>query len=492
MGFILLLLISLGLGYGLAISDVKAGIILAGGMIGIPMTVACLFSQHFAIMSILGISIFVELFRKYGIAAGTALDGLLVIALFGILISQIHHRRSGFSKSPISLFIWVWVGYNLIQLFNPTAGSQMAWMYTVRSMGLLILFYFLGCYSLINLKRIKTVIKWILFLAFLSAVYGLKQEWIGFSDKEMEWLYADPERFQRIFQWSRLRIFSFFSDPTTYGIYMGYMGTICFVLMSGPFQTSKKVMLFLGGSAMFLSMAYAGSRTPFVLVPFGFLVFVLMTLKKNILIVMGIVFMMGTVFMAKSSSNAVIFRIQSAFDPSKSDDTMKVRLENQARIQPFIHMHPFGAGLGSTGMWGKRFTPESWLADFAHDSGFVRIAVEMGWVGLLIYAGFLFLILRLVIFYYLRVKDPEIKTYYLMLCVFFFMMTLASYPQEAIVLLPNSLIFYIFLAILVKLKDFEPVNSVVDDDLEKIDVEEVTQYIEEYSRVKTNGTHGEG
>ncbi len=455
LGFILLTIVSLILAYIFSNFPFKYRILLAGGIVGIPVVIGALFHQRFAIYVLLSISVLVEFFRKYDIPAGTALDGLLMVALFGVLVAQIKNPKKGFSKSPITWAIWIWVAYNLLQVLNPWAGSKLAWVYTVRSMGLLIMFYFIGCYAIDNLKQVRNLIKFIIGLAFFSALYGLKQEWIGFSDKEMQWLYADPDRFQRIFQWSRLRIFSFFSDPTTYGIYMGYVGTICFVLLSGPFSWGKKMLLAIAGSAMFLAMAYAGSRTPFILVPFGFIVFVLLNLKKNVLIVMGIFFVLGAAFMLKSSSNAVIFRIQSAFDPTKSDDTMKVRLDNQAMIQPFIHKHPFGAGLGSTGMWGKRFTPESFLADFAHDSGFVRIAVEMGWVGLLLYAMMLMIILRQTVYYYLRVRNPEIKTYYLILAVFFFILTLASYPQEAITLLPNSLIFYIFMAMSVRLKDFD-------------------------------------
>ena len=42
---------------------------------------------------------------------------------------------------------------------------------------------------------------------------------------------------------------------------------------------------------------------------------------------------------------------------------------------------PIGGGLGSTGVWGQRFTPGSFLAMFAPDSGLIRVAVELGWVG---------------------------------------------------------------------------------------------------------------
>jgi len=151
----------------------------------------------------------------------------------------------------------------------------------------------------------------------------------------------------------------------------------------------------------------------------------------------------------------VIFRIQSAFIPDRSGDTMGVRFENQKKIKPFIQSHPFGAGLGSVGEWGQRFSPDTFLANFPPDSGYVRVAVELGWIGYLLYCWLLFVIIRTGLRYYLRVRNPQIKVIYLALTTMMFMLILASYVQEAIVQLPTSIHFYICLAILVRLKDFE-------------------------------------
>ena len=157
----------------------------------------------------------------------------------------------------------------------------------------------------------------------------------------------------------------------------------------------------------------------------------------------------------KTTSSAVVWRIQSAFR-GESSDTIDVRIKNQKLVRPFIHSHPIGAGLGSTGYWGKRFTPGSWLASFAHDSLYVRLAVETGWVGLIIYMGLLFTAMRTSIYYFFRVKDPVIKTLYLGFTMNVFLLSLASYPQEAITLLPTSVVFYITLAMIARLKDFDP------------------------------------
>ncbi|MFT5166217.1 MAG: putative inorganic carbon (HCO3(-)) transporter [Saprospiraceae bacterium] len=456
LGYLLLMLLALVVGFAIAILKLKLGIVLLAAILGIPILGACFINTRFGINMILAICFFVQFIGKYTAAPiGTLLDALIFLMLFGILVNQVKSRDWSFMKNPISAILLIWIAYNFIQVINPTAASKIAWVYTVRSMAGQSLLFFIGCYAFTSYKSIKTTIKVIIAMVTILALYGLKQEFFGFNNTEMAWLTADPERFQLIFQWSRMRIFSLLSDPTTLGIVMAYMALFCIILITGPFKNWQKIALGIATICMLMTMAYAGSRTPVVLFPFGIIVFMILTLKKEYLIGGLFFFLVGVAFVMKGSSNAVIFRIQSAFKPGASSDTMDVRFKNQKRIQPFIHSHPFGAGLGSTGLWGRRFTPDSFLAKFAHDSGFVRVAVELGWIGLIIYMVFLFLVLKTSIKYYLRVKDPEIKVIYLGLTIVFFVLTLASYPQEAIVQLPTSIIFSTMLAIMVRLKEHD-------------------------------------
>ncbi len=456
LGYLILTVLALVLSYLMAELELQFGVLFMALLLGIPIIFLCIFDLVFGVSVILFAAVGVGWASKYIPGPlGMSLDGLLFIMFFGLLLKQVKERNFDFARSPISILVFLWVFYNLMEVLNPWAESQMAWLFTVRSMAGLILLYFIACYAFQTLNAIKLILKMIIGLAFVSALYGLKQEFFGFSAREMAWLYADPERFQLIFQWSRLRIFSFFSDPTNFGIFMAYSGTLCMILATGPFKVWQRVLLVFGAMCMVLAMAYAGSRTPFILLPAGFIFFALLTMRKSVIIGLSVFLFLGGLLMVKSTSNAVIYRIQSAFDPTKSDDTVKVRLDNQKYIQPFILRHPFGAGLGSTGAWGKRFSPNSKLSRFAHDSGFVRIAVELGWLGLILYCAMLFVIMRTSIFYFLRVKDPKVKVVYLGLATIFFQLALANYPQEAIVILPTSIIFYLTLAMAAKLKDFD-------------------------------------
>lgn len=440
----------------LSFFGLKLGLLFFSALFALPIVFACIFNLEIGVMVMVCAGFLVPFVGKFtGAPIGTALDGLLFAMAFGVVVQLSRNRDFNFLKHPISLLVIIWIYYNLIQVLNPGAGSRLAWVFTVRTVAIQLLLYFIACYAFKSKQSIVFMLKVLIFWAFAAALYAFKQEFIGFSAGEMAWLTSDPKRFELIFQWDRLRVFSFCSDPTTFGILMAYMAVFCMILATGPFSVLKKTMLVIGAICMLMGMAYAGSRTPFVLVPIGVLFYTLMTFKRNTVIATAVFILLGTGMMMKSTSSAVVWRIQSAFQP-KADASVQVRLDNQKKIQPYIQSHPIGAGLGSTGAWGARFTPDSWLASFAHDSLFVRLAVETGYIGLIIYLILLFVSLKTGIYYYYRCRDPEIKIYYLAIVIVVFLLVLASYPQEAITLLPNSVVFYVCLAMIVKLKDFDP------------------------------------
>lgn len=452
-----LLLTTVGLVFGSLIPYMGIGIstVLILGVVMLPVIVACMFYHQFGIGFTLVVAFLVNFIARIKEAPlGTAIDGLLVLMIFGILIGQIVKKDWSFAKDPISTWLLIWVYYNIFQVLNPAAESKMAWLFTVRSLAILNLLYFIACYAFTSLDRIKQMLHFIIGLAFFTAIYGLKQEFLGMTTFEKAWLYADPERFQLFFQWGRMRVFSILSDAMTFGIMMAYMGIFCFIYATSPMKTVWRGFLIFAGIIMFWVSAYSGTRTCFVLIPLGFVFYALMTLSRNVAIISAVFILMGAGLMLKSTGNAVLYRIQSSFKPSE-DASVQIRYFNQQRIRPHIYSHPIGFGPGSTGLWARRFTPDSFLAKFAHDSYYVRLAVEEGWIGMALYMFFLFTVLRRALFFYLRTKDPSVKALYLAIMTALFMLSVANYPQEAIVQLPTSLIVYVFFAAIVRLKDFD-------------------------------------
>ena len=147
------------------------------------------------------------------------------------------------------------------------------------------------------------------------------------------------------------------------------------------------------------------------------------------------------------TENKLIKRFQTAFAPAE-DASFNVRAANQKKIQPFILSHPMGGGLGATGVWGQRFAPESMLAKFPPDSGYVRVAVELGWIGLLLFCILMFTILRSGILNYYSIKDPMLKSICLSMLLIAFAINIGNYPQEALVQFPMNIYFYLVAALI--------------------------------------------
>ena len=453
-----LLFTTLGLIVGCLIPYLGIGMssMMIGGLVALPMVFACMFYHQFGMIFTLIVAFLVQYIGKMTNAPiGTSLDGLLVLMIAGILVSQVVKKDWSFAKDPISSLLLFWIYFNLFQVLNPSQESKMAWLFTVRSLAILNLLYFIACFAFSSLKRIQQMLNLIIVLATIVAIYGLKQEFFGFSSAEKAWIYQDPERFQLFFQWGRMRTFSLFNDAMTFGIMMAYMGTFCLIYATAPIRLFYRLMLVIAALLMFWSSIYTGTRTCFALIPLGLAFYAFMTLKKEVFIGFLIFIALGAVLVIKGgNSNAVLFRVKSAFEPSE-DASVQIRYFNQKRIRPFIYSHPIGYGPGSTGLWARRFTPDSFLAKFAHDSYYVRLAVEEGWIGLGIYMFFLFTVLQRALYFYLRVRHPIIKTLYLCLLTSLFMLAVANYPQEAIVQLPTSLVSYVFFAAVVRLKDYD-------------------------------------
>ena len=454
LGYVFIVSFSILLGLFIGATGIKTGALMLGGLMALPVLFMILADLQIGLVLILIVAFLTNLLAKIGdYPVGIALDALAYFMLFAIFIRQIKERNWDFINNPISFMIVIWMVYSMMMALNPE-GSVKAWLYSVRAMAGLIIIFFIALYAFSSLERIKFMFKVILMLSFFAALYGLKQEWIGFEDWEMAWLRANERRWLLIVQWGRVRVFSIFSDPTTMGIPMVYMSVFCVIMATAPIKMWKRITLLIFAASMLLCMGYGGSRTPVVLIPIGFLFYIILTLQRKIMLFAGVGLLMFFFVMLKDSSNPVLYRLQSAF--RSNDASVQVRLDNQRLIQPYIQSHPFGSGLGTTGILGQRFRPDSWLSYFAHDSGFVRVAVEMGWIGLIIYMALLFKILQTGIYYYLRVRDPVIKTMYLAINCLIFILIVASYPQEIIILLPTSIIFYMCTAAIIRLKDFDP------------------------------------
>ncbi len=447
-------------------SGFKIGIVLVVLIWAIPITLLTIFDVSFGVLLVMVLSFVINFIAKRteDIPVGLVVDILTALSFVGILLRQTRDKDWSFAKNKITVAVLVWMGYCFLQVANPYAASKLAWVYTIRSMAGMMVLYFLVLYAARSLRFVNRVIYIWLFFAFLGALYGLYQEFAGMPSYDLAWVKADELRFRLLFNWGRFRIFSFYSDPTVFGLLMAYTGVFCLALCMGSISVGKRVLLIVMSLLMFLAMVYSGTRTAYVALPIGIVFYSGLTFQRNILIFTGIFIVIGAgiIFGPVNSLGPIsansLNRIRSAFNPSE-DNSYKAREKNQAFIQPFIQKHPIGGGLGSIGVYGVRFSPNSEMAKFPPDSGFVRVAVEMGWIGLLIYCYLFYITLRTGIENYFASKNPRIKNYLASILTVTFTLTVANFPQQSINIYPSMLVFYFCMALLAKLKDIEENES---------------------------------
>jgi hypothetical protein len=448
-GICTLLLISLAIGLAITKFGFSFGILALIAIVGAPSVYAIIAYPKFGITVLLCLSYVIMFIPRLGVSfpVGTIMDGLNALLILGFFLKQKFNPSWKIYKNPISVMILVWIGYNLLEVANPIAESRLAWAYTVRTVAVVMLLYFVLLYHLKDVKFIRFLFKVWIFLSFISAAYAFKQEFFGFTNFEQKWLDADPLIASLYFISGHWRKFSIFSDPVTFAYNMVISSILCFSLLTGPLPVWKKIVLTFLSLFFLLNMLYSGTRGAYVLLPAALGLFCILKFNKKVLLAGLVVAGILGAMIFTPTSNPSLQRFQSAFWPSH-DKSYLVRKENQKRIQPYILTHPIGGGLGATGVWGQRFSPYSYLANFPPDSGYVRVAVELGWVGLLIFCVFMFIVLKTGITNYYKIKDPELKTYCLAMVLIVFALNIGNYPQEALVQYPTNVYFYFVIAMI--------------------------------------------
>lgn len=447
-GLVILLLVSVAFGALIAYQGVIAGVGILALMFGPPIVYGIVAFPEFGISVLLLLAYLLFFVGRLGVnfPLGTVMDGIQGLLILGFFIHQKSRPNWKVFKGPISVMILIWIVYNLIQVANPSAESRLAWVYTIRAVAIVMLTYFVFMYQIRTIQFLRFLLKLWLGLALFAALYAYKQEYIGFSAAEQAWLDSEGVA-DLLFISGHWRKFSIFSDPVAFSYNMVVSSIICIALLTFVKKTWQKVVLAMMIALFFSSMLFSGTRGAYVLIPAAMVLFVILRINRQVLIFSGVaaLFFVFLIFVPTTNSNIV--RFQTAFKPN-DDISFQARKNNQKRIQPYILTHPIGGGLGATGAWGQRFAPQSYLANFPPDSGYVRIAVELGSVGLFLFCLLMFFILREGINNYFLIRNPELKTYCLAMLLVVFAYNVGNYPQEALVQFPSNIYFYLAAAII--------------------------------------------
>lgn len=451
-GLIVFFLMACGLSYKIVTADLKIGVFAIGAFAGPMFIVKVATDPKFGMLFYFICSWLLMLILRLNVISfplGTVMDGLLVLMLLNYMMEQKKKPNPAMIKGPITKILVWWIVYHFMEVGNPAAASREAWMYTIRTIGVLPVCYFIFVFNIRTKEYMQKMLNVWYFFLLVAAWYAFKQEYFGFFQFEEDYLHSDPNIMLLLFLAGHWRKFSMLSDPVTFAYNMVAGAFLAIGMLTNPnLKPKQRYFFYFLIFSCFLNMMYSGTRGAFPLVPATLVIYAIMKFSRKIMIMVGIagMFIVGLIFMPTSNQN--ILRFQTAFKPNK-DASYIVRKINQSRIKPFIWSHPIGGGLGSVGEWGKKFSPGTYLANFPPDSGYVRTTVEAGPIGLLLLVLLMYNIMKTGINNYYAIKDPELKALCLGLLMIIFIFNIGNFPQEALVQYPSNVVFYLSAALIV-------------------------------------------
>lgn len=467
LGYTVFGLIAAVLAFAVAKVHFVLGIVAIAGFIGVTVATICMLNTKLGFFISIFVSFFIFFVNRMvqdRLPVGLAVDLLIAVTFLGIYFQKTlqKERYWQFSRNPITYIYFLYLGFLVVQLFNPYMFSIAGWIFSFRKFLNFVMIYFIALHVINSLEDVRSYFKVWLGLAVITALYGIFQHFFGLLGFEHQWLYSDIGRIKLYVQAGVLRNFSFLSDPTAFGITMAFSLVFAIVLAAGSVSNKQRIILLATAVLLALGLGYSGTRTAYAMVPVGLVLYILMTItsrKTLAFAIMGaitfIVIMFGPFY------NSTIQRVRSAFEFS-DDGSFNVREENRHYIQPYILSHPIGGGVSTSGLLGEQYNPGHSLAGFPPDSGYLKNAIETGWIGLALNCLVYFVVMQTSISGYYRSRNPEIRSYYAAAIASLYSMIVAHYAQVAIGQLPGAFFFYVLLAVVVKLKTFEQQQNSVN------------------------------
>lgn len=445
------------------------GLSLFAIVLGLAVVIMCLLSTEAGLYINIFYSFFAFHFSRFlfhdEFPVGVLSDIFIFSSFMSLLVRGTNLRKniSLFTKTSVVIGILILISYLMLELFNPYGHSFDGWFQTFRRFFSSVFLLFVSYNVFTSYKKIRNFIHVLFTLCVITALYGCIQQWHGLFDFEMEWLINSPNRWGLFFIMGDFRKFSTMSDPTAFGVAMA-SAAVFFMIIAWNEKSMRAKLIYFGGIILMLvAMGYSGTRTANIMVTAGVAMYILLTIDNRgtrvFAILAALVFV---VLMYGPYANTTIIRFRTSFIGSQ-DESYKVRDVNRKSIQPYIYKHPIGGGIGTTGGAGLQFNPGHELAGFPPDSGYLRKALEIGWIGLSIVCVLYFTILKFGVRRYFLTTSPRLKILYAAAICSIFSFYLAEFAQEAIGQITDIVIYYPLIAMMMKMEFFpdfkRPVSS---------------------------------
>ncbi|MFO0357804.1 MAG: O-antigen ligase family protein [Sphingobacteriaceae bacterium] len=323
---------------------------------------------------------------------GTMIDALLVLTWIALFFQKRNTVNWANANTFVVFFSVVWFLYIVLELLNPESIGVEPWFYAMRGMALYPMLLIPLILILFNKPEdMNWLFKTWFIISIIAAIKGFVQKYIDCDPFEKIWLAKGGAITHVLF--GQLRAFSFYSDAGQFGGAMAHASISSFVLFTGKFSGKWRAIYFILFIFFFWGYLISGTRGAIAVTAAGMITYLMLSKNFKFLIVGSILAGSFYYFMAFTQigqGTYEIRRLRTAFTEGSQDASMVVRTENKKKLRAFLENKPFGGGVASAGDWGKRFRPDSILANIATDSFYVRIWSETGIIGLVLFLFFFF------------------------------------------------------------------------------------------------------
>jgi putative inorganic carbon (HCO3(-)) transporter len=398
---------------------------------------------------------FSRLLFKDPLPVGVMTDVFTLLMLFSLFIKRVSLKKSinEFTHTTIIVLTLLNFFYGCLELFNPSGHSFDAWLQAIRRSLETFIYLFIAFQFLSNKPTIRKYIKTLFILCTVVAIYGCIQQWHGLFGFEMAWVMSDDLRFGLDFINGEFRKFSTFNDPTAFGNTMAAC-SVFFTIIALNSANKKIKRVLLGGVVfMLLGMAFSGTRTANVMLLAGLVMYILLSFNKKSTRAFAFVasLVLLVLLYVPVYNNNTLNRFRSSFTGT-NDESFRVRELSRNYIRPYLHSHPFGGGLGTTGALGTVLNPGHFLAGFQTDSAYLQSALEIGWIGLFLICILFFFILRRGIAAYFNSQDPEMKTVYAGATCSIFCYYVGMFAQNTLGQITDMAFYFPLIAMILRFK----------------------------------------
>lgn len=378
--------------------------------------------------------------RLTNLPTGLLIDVILASGLFLVFLK---YRIGMFTSHPIMMLLLIWFIFCLgLAFLYPE--KIVSWVYAIRNYSLRLFSFALFYFMIRKQDDLNNLHNFFLLSSIPICIYGLLQFAGFFPGFDQDYIASNVGRSERFSHDGKTRIFSIFSDPTTLGMYLSIM----FFFAAIPLVRARRIINrgILAIAALMTSMVIvlAYSRTPYVLVLIGCILFLVFRPSKQRFMAFATLGLIAFIFVMGSNSS-ISDRLKSGFQ-LKDNVSWEIRNVDRNYITPKILERPLGYGLGITGYTGHKFYDNSYLSNFQTNNGYLKLSVETGWLGLLLFTCIIAVILLQLFRYFLLLKSRGSRNQFLMYFIPAILLVVGNFPQEPLTLNPLNVIFMYLVA----------------------------------------------